>query len=364
VSQNDARTSGGAADDTVQRGEDAHRFRAHEEKMPDGPTDLGKPGWMGVLKRTVSEFLADKCTDLAAALTYYAVLSLFPALIAVTSLLPLFGGGPETTQQLVQIFRDLGAAEDALSTIEEYLDSMQAVSGAGLGLVIGLLVALWAASNYVNAFSRAMNTIYEVEEGRPLWKLRPIMLGLTVVLVVLVLLVIVALVLSGGLAHSVGSLIGLGDTAVTVWNIAKWPVVVLIVIVIIALLYWGTPNVKQSKFRWISPGAVVAILVAALGTVAFGFYVANFGNYNATYGALAGVVIGLLWMWLINVALLFGAEFDAELERGRELQAGLPAEETIQLPPRDTTQSDKKAEKQADLVAEARRLRLRANREG
>lgn len=363
MSQGDSTTGAGAAEETSRRGEDAHRFRAHEEKAPDGPTDLGKPHWKAVLKRTASEFTSDKCTDLAAALTYYAVLSLFPFLIAITSLLPLFGGGAQTTERLLQIASDLGAAEDALEPLQTYIESMQTVSGAGLAVVIGLLGALWAASNYVNAFSRAMNAIYEVEEGRPIWKLRPVMLLLTVVLVVLVLLVIVALVLSGGLARSVGSLIGLGDTAVTVWNIAKWPVVALIVVLIVALLYWGTPNVKQPKFRWLSPGAILAIVVAVVGTVAFGFYVGNFGNYNATYGALAGVVIGLLWLWLINLALLFGAEVDAELERGRELAAGLPAEETIQLPPRDTKQSDKKAEKQADLVAEARSLRLRAGRE-
>lgn len=332
------------------------------DRAPDGPTDLGKPHWKAVLKRSVNEFMADKCTDLAAALTYYAVLSLFPFLIAVTSLLPLFGGGRQTTEQLVQIARDLGAAEDATETLGEYIDSMQTVSGAGLAVVIGLVAALWAASNYVNAFSRAINAIYEVEEGRPIWKLRPVMLALTVVIVVLMLLVIVALVLSGGLARSVGSLIGLGDTAVTVWNIAKWPVVVLLVVLVVALLYWGTPNVRQPRFRWISPGALVAIAVAVIGTVGFGFYVGNFGNYNATYGALAGVVIALLWLWLINLALLFGAEVDAELERARELAAGLPAEETIQLPPRDSRQAEKKAAKHEELVTEARGLRLRAGR--
>jgi membrane protein len=327
--------------------------RAADERAPDGPTDLGKPHWKAVVKRAANEFGADKCTDLAAALTYYAVLSLFPFLIAVTSILPVVGGGRETTEQLIQIARDLGAAEDATETLAAYIDSMQTVSGAGLALIIGLLGALWGASNYVNAFSRAMNAVYEVEEGRPVWKLRPVMLGLTVVIVVLVLLVIVALLLSGDLARSVGSLIGLGDTAVTVWNIAKWPVVAFIVVVIVALLYWGTPNVRQPSFRWISPGALLAIVVAVVGTAGFGLYVGNFGSYNATYGALAGAVVALLWR----------AEVDAELERARELAAGLPAEEQIQLPLRDTRQVEKKAEKHEELVTEARGLRLRAARD-
>lgn len=341
----------------------AARFEAHQDDMPDAPTDLGKTDWKATLKRTMSEFTSDKCTDLAAALTYYAVLSLFPALIAVTSLLPLLGGGKDTTRRFIEVFEGMGVGGETLTTIESYINSMQTVSGAGIGLVVGLLGALWAASNYVNAFSRAMNAIYEVEEGRPIWKLRPWMLLLTVVIVILVLVVIAALVLSGGVAEQIGGLIGLSSTATTVWNIAKWPVVVAIVVLIIALLYWGTPNVQQPKFRWISPGAILALVVCVVATAGFGIYVSNFGSYNATYGALAGVVVGLLWMWLMNVSLLFGAEFDAELERGRELRAGLPAEDEIQLPPRDDRQQVKKAEKQRELVEENRRIRIEAARD-
>ncbi|MDD9206583.1 YihY/virulence factor BrkB family protein, partial [Georgenia sp. 10Sc9-8] len=213
------------------------------------------------------------------------------------------------------------------------------------------------ASNYVNAFSRATNGIYEVEEGRPFWKLRPAMYGLTALLLVLVAIALVILVVSGPVAQAVGDLVGLGSTAVTVWSIAKWPVLVLIVVLIIALLYYFTPNVQQPKFKWVSPGAIVAIVVAAIATVGFVFYVVNFGSYNATYGALAGVIIFLVWLWIMNVVLLFGAELDAEMERARQLQSGLPAEKEIQLPVRDDSKIEKTREKREKVIAEARTLR-------
>jgi membrane protein len=203
-----------------------------------------------------------------------------------------------------------------------------------------------------------MNRMYEIREGRPFWKLRPVMLGVTVVAVILVALVAMALVLTGPAAQAVGDAIGLGSTAVLVWNIAKWPVILLVVVLIVAILYYVTPNVKQPRFRWVSVGAVVAIVVWILASVAFGFYVSNFSSYNKTYGALAGVVVFLLWLWITNLALLFGAELDAELERGRELQSGLPAEESLQLPARDTRGTEKADAKAAEDVERARRLRM------
>jgi len=324
---------------------------------PASPSDLTKPSWRYVLRKTIREFGDDDCTDLAAALTYYSVLALFPGAIAILSLVGLVNRGGQTVDTLLQILRDLGASS-AADTLEPTLVELSKTQNAGLGLVIGLALALWSASGYVGAFGRGMNRIYEVPEGRPIWKLRPTMLLVTLVTVVLTALVALGLVVTGPAARAVGSAVGLGDTAVLVWNIAKWPVLLLVVVMIVALLYYATPNVKQPRFRWVSVGAVVAILTWVVASVAFGFYVANFSSYNRTYGSLAGVVVFLLWLWITNLALLFGAELDAELERGRELQAGMPAEEVIQLPARDTRKSEKAARKAESDIERARELRL------
>lgn len=328
----------------------------HDAK-PQSPADLTKPSWRHVLRKTVREFSSDQCTDLAAGLTYYAVLALFPAAIALLSLVGLFGQQRQTVDTLLGILSDVGAGS-AAETLRPTLESLSSASGAaGLALVVGLGTALWSASGYVGSFGRAMNRMYEIREGRPFWKLRPVMLLVTLVAVVLAALVALALVLTGPAARAVGDAVGLGSTAVLVWDIAKWPVMLVMVVAIVAILYYATPNIRQPTFRWISVGAVVAILVWLLASAAFGFYIANFARYNKTYGALAGVVVFLLWLWITNLALLFGAELDSELERGRELQAGMPAEETLQLPPRDTRGIDK-ADHQAQLDAQrGRRLR-------
>ncbi|MTB87040.1 YihY/virulence factor BrkB family protein [Aeromicrobium senzhongii] len=327
-----------------------------KDSGPDSPKELTKPSWFYVLRKTAREFSEDQCTDLAAALTYYSILALFPAAVAVLSLVGLVGRSDETVDALVQILRDLGAS-GAADTLEPTLRELGQSQNSGLGLIIGLVAALWSASGYVNAFSRGMNRIYEIGEGRPIWKLRPVMLLLTVVLVALTAVVALGLVLTGPAAQAVGDAVGLGDTAVTVWNIAKWPVLLIVVVFIVALLYYVTPNVKQPRFRWISLGAVVAIVVLVVASALFGLYVSNFSNYNKTYGSLAGVIVFLLWLWITNLALLFGAELDAELERGRELQAGLPAEEEIQLPPRDTRQIEKAKKKTEKDIARGRALR-------
>jgi membrane protein len=325
-------------------------------RKPDSPADLVKPTWGYALRKTVREFMDDQCTDLAAALTYYSVLALFPGAIALLSLVGLVGQQQQTVDTLLQILRDVGASS-AAETLEGPLTELAGSQGAGLALVIGLLTALWSASGYVGAFGRGMNRIYEIDEGRPIWKLRPVMLLVTLVTVLLAAIVAVGLVVTGPAAEAVGSAIGLESTAVTVWSIAKWPVLLAVVVLIVALLYYATPNVKQPKFRWISVGAIVAIVVWVIASAAFGFYVANFSSYDKTYGSLAGVIAFLLWLWITNLALLFGAELDAELERGRQLQAGIAAEEELQLPPRDTRKSDKAAAKEQEDIERGRKLR-------
>ncbi|YCK82474.1 YihY/virulence factor BrkB family protein [Arthrobacter sp. D3-18] len=327
-----------------------------DSRKPDSPNDLVKPTWMYVAKRTLREFTKDQCPDAAAGLTYYAVLSLFPALLALVSLIGIFGDAGRTTSALLDIVQQFapGPGVDAMrQPIEELTQS----NTAGLALVFGILVALWSASGYTTAFSRAMNRVYEVDEGRGFVKLRGTMLAVTIVAVVGAAIAAAILVLSGPVAEAIGGAIGLSETALTVWNIAKWPVLILIVVAIIAVLYYFTPNVKQPKFRWMSMGSFIALIIFALASLGFGFYVANFSNYNKTYGALAGVIIMLLWLWILNMSLLFGAEFDAEMERGRQLQGGIEAEKSIQLPPRDTKKSDKMQEKEEEVVRRGEELR-------
>ncbi|KAA1418338.1 YihY/virulence factor BrkB family protein [Mumia zhuanghuii] len=335
---------------------DDRRVPPDDPAKPDSPTDVTKPSWLYVGRKAVREFSEDECLDIAAALTYYSVLALFPMIIALLSLVGLFGQGRETVDTLLGILRDVGATS-AADTLEPTLVELSKGRGAGLAFVVGLAVALWSASGYVGAFGRAMNRVYEIDEGRPVWKLRPLMLLVTVVTVILCALVALALVLTGPAAQAVGDAVGLGSTAVTVWNIVKWPVILLAVVLVVALLYYATPNVRQPRFRWISVGAVLAIVIWMVASVAFGFYVASFSSYDKTYGSLAGVVVFLLWLWITNLALLFGAEVDAELERGRELQAGMPAEETLQLPPRDTRKIEKSQAKRAEDLERGRRLR-------
>ncbi len=332
----------------------------HDDRKPDSPKDIDRPGWKYTAKAAFGEFQRDQCTDLAAALTYYSVLSVFPAILALVSLLGFFGQGESTTSQLLDIVRQLGQGQVA-DQLKGPIDQIVNARGAGLALVLGLVGAIWSASGYVGAFGRAMNRVYQVDEGRPIWKLRPVVLAITVGLVVMAALVLVGLVVSGPVATAIGDAVGLGDLAKTIWGIVKWPVMLGIVVVMVAVLYYATPNVRQPKFRWVSVGAAVAILVWVLASVAFGFYVSNFSSYNKTYGSLAGIIVFLLWLWITNLALLFGAEVDAELERARQLQSGIEAEKTLQLPPRDTRNSDKAEEKLEKKVAEGRRLRLESD---
>lgn len=328
-----------------------------DPRKPDSPDDLTKRSWGYVLRTTVREFGHDQCTDLAAALTYYAVLAIAPGLLAVVSILGLVGDGQQLVEDLVSTAAGIVGQDTAQDTLKPILDNISNSPGAGLTFVVSLVVALWSASGYVTAFSRGINRVYEIDEGRPIWKLRPVLLVVTLVLVLFAVVIVVAVVLSGDIAEQVGEAIGLSAVAVTVWDIAKWPVVLALVVLAVAILYYFTPNVRQPKFRWMSVGALLAVVVWIVASVGFGLYVANFGSYGSTYGSLAGVIILLLWLWITNLALLFGAELDAEVERGRELQGGIEAERTIQLPPRDTRASDKKQAKREEDVRRGRRLR-------
>jgi len=331
-----------------------------DSRKPASPPDMRKPSWKYAVQKTFREFSQDQCPDLAAGLTYYAVLSLFPALLALVSLLGIFGDARKTTAALLEIGQRI-APGSTVDTVRGPIEELAGSPAAGFALVIGLVTALWSASGYVGAFGRAMNRVYEVDEGRPIVKLRGTMLAVTLLAIVIVALLSGMLVLSGPIAEAVGGAIGLSGAFLAAWNIAKWPVIVALVIVIIAVLHYATPNVKQPRFRWMSMGSLIALAIFLLASLGFAFYVGSFNNYNKTYGALGGVIVMLLWLWIMNMSLLFGAEFDAEMERGRQLQAGIEAEETLQLPPRDTKRSEKLQEQQAEDVRRGRELREHFN---
>jgi membrane protein len=290
---------------------------------------------MDTLKRTVREFQADNLTDWAAALTYYGIMAIFPALLALVSLLGVVGNS--ATQPLID---NLGAVAPgpAKDIFTSAIQNLQKNQGAALiPFVIGLAVALWSASGYVAAFMRASNAIYDVDEGRPIWKTLPTRVGTTLVLLVMLAAVAIGVTLTGGLAKQVGNVIGVGSSAVDVWNIAKWPVILIVVMTMFAFLYWAAPNVKHPKFRWISPGGILGVLLWIVASAAFAFYVATFASYNKTYGALGGVIVFLVWLWISNIAILLGAEFNAELERGKQMEAGrVSGDEEPFLEPRDT----------------------------
>jgi len=305
------------------------------EQTTESPTDLRGRSWVGALRRTVSEFSEDNLTDWAASLTYYAVLAIFPALIVMVSVLGLIG--ESATKPLLDNLSSVapGPANDILTSAIKNIQGSQ--GAAGVFFVVGLLAAVWSASGYIGAFMRASNAIYDIDEGRPIWKTLPLRVGLTVLLMVLTAVSAIGVTLSGGLAEQAGNVVGVGDTAVQIWNIAKWPVLLLFVSFMFAVLYWAAPNVKQPGFRWITPGGVLAVLGWVIASIAFAFYVGNFGSYNKTYGALAGPIVFLVWLWISNLMILLGAEFNAELERGRAIEQGMRPEDTEPfVEPRDT----------------------------
>ena len=295
-----------------------------------------RTGFWPTLKRAGTEFQEDNMTDWAAALTYYGLLSMFPALIALVSILGLVADPVKTSQSLTDIVTQIGpsTAADTFKGPIESLTSNQ--SAAGVLLFVGIAGALYSASGYIGAFTRAANVIWETPEGRPFLKLKPLQVLTALVMVLLLALVALSLVLTGPVVDKVGSAIGVGSTATTVWDIAKWPVLLAILVLMIGVLYYAAPNVKLPGFKWITVGGATALLTWIVASAAFAFYVANFGSYDKTYGTLGGVISLLVWLWISNLALLFGLELNAERERSRELAAGVPrAHKEIQLEPRE-----------------------------
>ncbi|MDQ6841166.1 MAG: YihY/virulence factor BrkB family protein [Actinomycetota bacterium] len=318
----------------------AHEGRAPTDKpegdgarsVPESPTGLPRRRWPAIFKRTFKSYQSDNVGDLAAALTYYGIQAIFPALIALVSIIGLIG--QSATKALISNLEKL-APGTAQHIFRNAIHGLQSSRGtAGILFIVGLAGALWSASGYISAFTRAANTIYGVEEGRPIYKTIPLRLGLTVVMMLLLAISSFAVVLTGGLAGRAGQLLGIGSTAVSVWDIAKWPVLLLIVAAMISILYWAAPNVKHPGFSWLSPGGIFAVVIWLIASGLFALYVANFSSYNKTYGSLAAVIIFLIWLWVTNVAILFGVELNNELYRGRELEAGRPADHEPFVEPR------------------------------
>ncbi|MEV2241657.1 YihY/virulence factor BrkB family protein [Micromonospora sp. NPDC049891] len=292
--------------------------------------------WRGVLVRAGRNYLRDNCTDWAAALTYYGVLALFPATVVVVALVGLVSDGERTVDTVLDLARDVGAGsvvanESFVGVVREVVSQN---SSAGVLLSFGLLGALWSASNFIASFTRASNAIYGVVEGRPVWKLRPTQIGLAAVSLVLLATVAAGLIVSGPVADAVGDLVGAGGAARTAWAVAKWPALALIAMLLMSLLFWVAPNVRQPRFRWLTPGGVVALATWALGSFGFGLYVANFGSYSTTYGSLGAVIAFLVWLYLSNSALMLGVQINAELQRGRMIQSGQGDADEPVLPPR------------------------------
>ena len=292
------------------------------DEAPNNPTDLSGGSWLAAARRALKEYKADDLQDRAAALTYFGIQSIFPGLLVLVSLLGVLG--KSATQPLITNLGNAAPASVRKIIMTDVTHLQNSHAAAGILGIAGILLALWSASNYVAAFMRASNVIYDVPEGRPIWKTAPIRLGVTLVTMILLVASAVIVVVTGGLAQKVGNVLGLGSTAVTVWDIAKWPVLLIIIGLILAILFWASPNARHG-FQWVSPGGFAAVVLWLVASALFAVYVANFGHYNKIYGSLGGIIIFLIWMWISNVAILLGAEFNAELERGRAVAAGHPA---------------------------------------
>ncbi|MEU4161125.1 YihY/virulence factor BrkB family protein [Actinoplanes sp. NPDC026670] len=345
----EARRQGGtdydlAAAATVRTGEDrdVDLGGASPDAGPDRPAQLKGKGIAAAIKRTFKQFSEDNISDWAAALTYYGVLSIFPAAVVLVSMLGLLGTDGQKT--VTDAVNDLTPNAQLRSLVDTVLTQVGDSGAAGFAAIIGLVVAFWSASGYVAAFMRASNAVYDVPEGRPIWKTLPIRVGVTAVIGIMLIASAAIVIFTGELSRVVGERLGFGGVAVTTWNIVKWPVLVVLVSLMFALLYWASPNAKTGGFRWITPGGIFAVVLWVAASGAFAFYLANFASYDKTYGTLAGVIAFLVWLWISNMAILLGAELDAELERGRAIAAGHPADDEPFLELRDTRKIKKGSE--------------------
>ena len=324
---------------------------------PDQPTDMDKQSWFSVLKRTFKEFSNDNISDWAAALTYRGVMALAPGLLVLVSILGFLG--KDTASSLLNNVGQI-APGGVHTVLETMIKNVQGQKGkAGLAAIIGIVLALYSASSYVSGFMRASNAIYEVGEGRPIWKTLPIRMGITIAMVILILLSAVIVVISGPIADKVGSAIGIGHTALNVWNIAKWPVLILLVGLMLAILYWAAPNAKQPGFKWVSPGGILGVVIWILASAVFALYVSKFGSYNKTYGSLASVIVFLVWLWITNVAILLGAEFNAEMQHVRAIEAGRNPDAPF-AEPRDTAKLTDDTQKKSTALENKKTTEPRA----
>jgi membrane protein len=326
------------------------------------PRQLSRPAWRYVSRGTIRGSVSHQLFDQAAALTYYAVLSLAPSLVALISLGAIFGLGPRAANTILEAVSDV-APDSAITLLKGPLESFAKSPSVGYALVVGIVIAIWATSSYIACFGRSMNRILGIQEGRSIWRLRPYEILIAMVLMVLALITVAALVLSNPVADSVGSAFGIGATPKLVWSIIKWPVLVVAVTAMVAILYYSTPNARFPRFRWMGLGALVSVIGVLCVSLLFALYVRDFAHFDRTYGFFAGIIVALIWIWIINLVLLFGAEFDGQVERARELEADLPAERTLQLEPRDSTLIERNARRRAEEDADARSIREAARGE-
>jgi membrane protein len=312
------------------------RARAYRDRLvqllagaPTRPSQLGWRLWWGVLRRTVAEFIDDDLTDRAATLTYYGMMSIFPGLLVLVAGLSLLDHS--VTNDILANVRQLapGPARDIL--IQAIVDLQRRPATSAVVGIVALAVAFWSATGYIGAFMRAANAIYDVPEARPVWKTIPLQLLVTAVTGLFFGLCAVSVVFTGRLAQWTGHALGIEKPTVDTFDILKWPALVVVAALLIDMLFWVAPNARQAGFRWITPGCVVAVIGLAAVSAGLAIYISRFNSYNRTYGTLAGVVIFLVWLWLCNIAILIGAELDAELSRARAIAVGHDGEPYLPL---------------------------------